>query len=88
MLDLSFGVDPAEAPVGEPEIDHEKLNRLIGVLSKKSAAGEEQYLIALTFDELVELVEFLEENALESEKTIQTLRRRLETKVALIEKRS
>lgn len=85
MLDLSFGADIA--PVEEPAVDPEKLNRLIGVLQGKSLAGEPQYLIALTFDELVELVEFLEENALDSETVIRTIQRRLESKVALIEKR-
>lgn len=87
MLDFSFGDDP----VGEEkpkEIDKEKLNKLIGVLQKKAPDGTVQYLIALEFDELVELVEFLEENALDSETVIHTIRQRLETKVALIEKRS
>lgn len=85
MLDFSFG----EAPVEEkPKVDPERLNKLIGILHKKSPDGLHQYLIALTFDELVELVEFLEENALESETTIHTIRTRLETKVSLIEKHS
>lgn len=86
MLDLSFGVD--DAPIEKPAIDPEKLNRLIGILSKKDSSGEPQYLIALTFDELVELTEFLQENALDSEKTIQLIRKRLDTKITLIEKRS
>jgi len=85
MLDLSFGDDPVET---QPKIDEDKLNKLIGVLQKKQSDGEHAYLIALTFDEIVELVEFIEENALDSETTMQRIRTRLDNKITLIEKRT
>lgn len=87
MINFDFG-PTEEAPVEVPAIDHERLNRLIGVLHKKNDVGEPAYLIALTFDELVELTEFIEENALDSEENMQRLHARLETKITLIEKRS
>lgn len=87
MLDFSFGTDPAP-PVGEDQpIDQDKLNKLIGVLAKKAPDGEQAYLLALTFDDMSNLLDFLQENALDSEKDILRIAKRLETKIALIEKR-
>jgi len=86
MLDLSFGDDPVEEE--KPKVDEDKLNRLIGVLQKKQPDGEHAYLIALTFDDIVELSEFIEENALESETAMHRIRKRLENKITLIEKRT
>lgn len=86
MLDFSFGDDPTP-PVGEPVVDQDRLNKLIGVLSKKVPGGEHEYLLALTFDDMSNLLDFLQENALDSEKDIIRIMKRLETKIALIEKR-
>jgi len=85
MINLDFG-----APEPEPEekkgVNLERLNHLIGVLQKKQTGSDPAFLIALTFDEMNELADFLEDNALDSETTIHTIRKRLETKIALAEK--
>lgn len=87
MLDFSFGDDPVETSSPEEKIDEDKLNRLIGVLAKKAPDGEQAYLLALTFDDMSNLLDFLQENALDSEKDIHRIMKRLENKIALIEKR-
>lgn len=83
-LDLSFG---SESQVEKPKADPEKLERLIGVLQRKADdLNPARYLISLSFEELDDLVYFLEENVTPSEQSIQTILKRLQAKIALIEK--
>lgn len=84
MIDLSFGEEPTARE--ESKIDEERLNRLIGVLTKKGPQGSVSFLIAMTYDEMTELADFIEDNALESEAVVKKLQKRLETKIALAEK--
>lgn len=84
--DLSFG--PPVEKEKKPKVDTERLERLIGVVTKKGSDSETKYLIGLTFEELDDLVYFLDENALDSEKSIQRIKGRLQNKITLIEKRS